>query len=69
MVSKVYVLEVPGNQIRQVQTEGDNVWVYDKEKDGRGKSGECVWLEKWWEKVNNCGGLVAPIHTTDLILL
>lgn len=33
-------------------------------KDGRGESGAGLMGE-----VNNCGGLVAPIHTTDLILL
>lgn len=33
-------------------------------KDERQESGEGVMGE-----VNNCGGLVAPIYTTDLILL
>lgn len=36
----------------------------DRGSEGRGKLSEGVMGE-----VNNCGGLVAPIHTTDLILL
>lgn len=56
-------LEVLGNKIGQRQTEGAYVFVlvYEWGKDGRGESGVM-------EDVNNCGGLVAPIHTTEVIL-
>lgn len=54
-------VELPKSDTRKRHTGGVCVFVCEcwKEKRGEGVMGEA----------SNCGGLVAPIHTTDLILL